>query len=81
MNAFFMAKGPLIARGNELKAINSVDLYNLFCRILRIEGICGANDGSMNADIWTELFAKKATTTTIDKCLLLRCKNKTLTHV
>lgn len=57
MNAFFMAKGPSISSDKKLKAINSIDLHNLFCLILNIT--CAPNDGSMNPDIWTELFATK----------------------
>ncbi|XP_055326227.1 bis(5'-adenosyl)-triphosphatase enpp4-like [Sitodiplosis mosellana] len=54
MNAFFMAKGPLIASGKRLSTVNNIDLYNLFCLILTIE--CRQNDGSNNPSIWNELF-------------------------
>lgn len=57
MRAFFMAKGPLIAKGKRLSAVNNIDLYNLFCRILGIE--CGENDGSQNLNIWNELFVNE----------------------
>lgn len=55
MHAVFMAKGPLFAKGKKLNQVNTVDLYNLFCLILRIE--CGPNDGSTKLDIWNDLFA------------------------
>lgn len=54
MNAFFMAKGPLISKGKMLGPVNNIDLYNLFCSILRIE--CDQNDGSNDPNIWNELF-------------------------
>lgn len=50
-----MAKGPAIAKGKKLNSVNKIDLYNLFCRILKIQ--CkGQNDGSTNQSIWNELF-------------------------
>lgn len=57
MNAFFMAKGPLIAKGKRLNSVNNIDLYNLFYRILNLSDVeCGQNDGSKNRNIWNELF-------------------------
>ncbi|XP_055296553.1 ectonucleotide pyrophosphatase/phosphodiesterase family member 5-like isoform X2 [Sitodiplosis mosellana] len=56
MNAFFLAKGPLFSKGKRIRAIQMIDLYNLFCLILKIE--CGVNDGSKNPQIWKKLFAR-----------------------
>lgn len=55
MNAMFIAKGPLFSRGKRIRAIQMIDLYNLFCLILNIQ--CGPNDGSNNPNIWNKLFA------------------------
>lgn len=52
-----MAKGPLFAKGAKLNAVNMIDLYNLFCYILKIK--CGPTDGSTKLDIWNDLFAIK----------------------
>lgn len=56
MHATFMAKGPLFARGKQLKPVNAVDLYNLFCLILDIKG--SKNDGSTKNDTWNDLIVK-----------------------
>ncbi|XP_031625251.1 ectonucleotide pyrophosphatase/phosphodiesterase family member 5-like [Contarinia nasturtii] len=57
MHAIFMAKGPLFAKGKMLKAVNMIDLYNLFCFILNIE--CGQNNGTKKLDAYDDLFAVK----------------------
>lgn len=57
MHAIFMAKGPLFAKGKKLKAVNMIDLYNLFCYILSID--CGKNDGSRTLEMYDDLFAVK----------------------
>lgn len=57
MRAFFTAKGPLFAKGKRIRAIQMIDLYNLFCRILQIETFCGDSDGSKDPIIWNKLFA------------------------
>lgn len=54
MHAFFMAKGPQIARGKRLKPFKSVDLYNLFCRILKIK--CRPNEGTDRTSTWNEML-------------------------
>lgn len=56
MHATFMAKGPLFAKGKQLKPVNTVDLYNLFCLILDIKG--SKNDGSTKNDTWNDLIVK-----------------------
>lgn len=55
MYAFFMAKGPIFRKNQQINPINTVDLYNLFCLILRIK--CYKNDGSNDPNILNELFA------------------------
>lgn len=57
MHAIFMAKGPLFAKGKTLKSVNMIDLYNLFCYILKIE--CNTTDGSKKLDMYDELFASR----------------------
>ncbi|XP_031625464.1 ectonucleotide pyrophosphatase/phosphodiesterase family member 5-like isoform X2 [Contarinia nasturtii] len=54
MNAFFMAKGPIFGKDEQIETIDMIDLYNLFCLILKIE--CYSNDGSNNSSIWNALF-------------------------
>lgn len=56
MRAIFMAKGPSIAKGKRIAAVNNIDLYNLFCLILRIE--CERNDGSNDVNLWKDLLAR-----------------------
>lgn len=58
MHAIFMAKGPLFAHGQELEPFNTVDLYNLFCRILRIE--CKPNEGTDRTHTWDVLLGKSS---------------------
>lgn len=55
MHAIFLAKGPLFAKHKKLKAVNMIDMYNLFCLILNIK--CYDNDGSTKHEIWDELFS------------------------
>lgn len=54
MHAIFMAKGPLIAANKTLKSLNTVDLSNLFCHILKIK--CQKNDGNTNMGVWKEML-------------------------
>lgn len=54
MHAIFMAKGPLFASGKILKPFNTVDLYNLFCLILKIR--CNRNEGADRSDAWNVLL-------------------------
>lgn len=54
MRAIFMAKGPLFASGKVLNPFDSVDLCNLFCRILKIK--CNRNNGMDRLDIWSVLL-------------------------
>lgn len=65
MHAIFMAKGPFFAKGKQLKAINMIDLYNIFCFILSID--CGANDGAKTLDMYGDLFATKPARGTIER--------------
>lgn len=54
MHAIFMAKGPLFAVGQHLEPFNTVDLYNLFCRILEIK--CKPNEGVDRTSTWNVLL-------------------------
>lgn len=54
MHAIFMAKGPLFAGGKQLEPFNTVDLYNLFCRILKIK--CKQNEGTDRTSTWNALL-------------------------
>lgn len=58
MHAIFMAKGPSFSSGKRLDAVNMIDLYNVFCRTLKIQ--CSPNDGSNNLDNWNNLFLETA---------------------
>lgn len=54
MHAFFMAKGPQIARGKQVEPFSIVDLFNLFCRILNIK--CRPNEGADRTGIWDQML-------------------------
>lgn len=58
MHAIFMAKGPLFAKGKQIKSVKTVDLYNLFCVILNIN--CNHNDGTNRLSVWNDLFVNKS---------------------
>lgn len=57
MHAIFMAKGPIFNTGKQIKPVNMIDLYNLFCFILDLN--CNKNNGSDQLNIWNELFLEK----------------------
>lgn len=54
MHAIFMAKGPLISRGQQVEPFHTVDLFNLFCRILKIDG--RQNEGTDQTSTWNILL-------------------------
>lgn len=54
MHGIFMAKGPLFASGAQLEPFDTVDLCNLFCKILKIN--CNPNEGADRT--WNMLLRK-----------------------
>lgn len=54
MHAVFMAKGPLFKAGQTIKPFDSIELYNLFCHILKIK--CNTNDGKWNPSFWNAVL-------------------------
>lgn len=54
MRAVFIAKGPLFKPGQVLKPFPSINLFNLFCHILKLK--CVANDGVWDSKLWTNLL-------------------------
>lgn len=54
MHAIFMAKGPLFASGQQIEPFHTVDLFNLFCRVLRID--CKQNEGTDRTSTWNVLL-------------------------
>lgn len=62
MHAIFIAIGPLFAQSKTLKPFNTVDLYNLFCVILKLK--CAENKGSDGKDSWQSALLLDSTTTT-----------------
>lgn len=59
MHAVFMAKGPLFKAGQIIKPFNSIDLYNLFCHIVKIK--CHVNDGQWDAAFWSSSLKEPVT--------------------
>lgn len=47
MHPIFMARGPLIKKQHEVSPFRTVDLYNLFCKILNIPAT--KNNGTVSA--------------------------------
>lgn len=54
MHAVFMAKGPIFQAGQKLKPFDSINLFNLFCYVLRIK--CNENDGVQATEQWRNLL-------------------------
>lgn len=61
MQAIFMAKGPIFNKGETIKPVQVINLYNLFCHILDIK--CNKNNGSNRLEIWNDLLTKPSSTT------------------
>lgn len=55
MRGTFFAYGPLIRRGVAVSAFHSVDLFDLYCVILKIP--CSSRSGRDRTDLWS-LFLK-----------------------
>lgn len=49
-----MAKGPLFASGQQIEPFHTVDLFNLFCRILKIDR--RQNEGADETSMWDVLL-------------------------
>lgn len=43
MHAVFMAKGPIFRSGQTIKPFDSINLFNLFCHVLKLK--CSPSDG------------------------------------
>lgn len=54
MQAIFMANGANFSAGEIIPMLESVNLYNLFCAILRID--CAVNDGTETNDGFHKIF-------------------------
>lgn len=50
----FMAKGPVFKKGIKSDVFRNVDLYQLFCRILKIE--CIQTEGEDRTTIWNKIL-------------------------
>lgn len=57
MRAIFFAQGPLINSGHSLKPFDNVELYSLFCIVLKLQ--CRRRDGSGRLDNWNVLLKNR----------------------
>ncbi|KAL3285000.1 hypothetical protein HHI36_019129 [Cryptolaemus montrouzieri] len=68
MNPFFMARGPKIKANHKVPTFHTVDLFNLFCRILELPTV--NNDGSLSI-IDGILLTEDSSTYTFSSVLLI----------